>query len=213
MTKDTKPITFEGTSMDSSSGGRRSKVRRLIEEYGLQGIGADLERDWTADQDRRSLRELADYFNRRLLESTFDSVGVQHLDGEIKNTYRLLNDDDVSSADRMRIRRRLEREGMDIDALEENFVTYQAIRTYLKDFRGAEYTPNQTDPLEREAANIQQLRGRIAAVTEGKLEQLRNSDRLNLGKFRTLAEIQVICEECNTQFDAVELLERGGCDC
>lgn len=213
MTKDTKPITFEGTSMDSSSGGRRSKVRRLIEEYGLQGIGADLERDWTADQDRRSLRELADYFNRHLLESTFDSVGVQHLDSEIKNTYRLLNDDDVSSADRMRIRRRLEREGMDIDALEENFVTYQAIRTYLKDFRGAEYTPNQTDPLEREAANIQQLRGRIAAVTEGKLEQLRNSDRLNLGKFRTLAEIQVICEECNTQFDAVELLERGGCDC
>lgn len=199
--------------MDPASGSRRSKVRRLIEEYDLHGIGGELEQSWTADEDRRSLRELAGYFNRRLLQSTLDSVGVKHLDGEIENIYRLLNEDDVSSADRKRVRRSLERDGVDIDVLEEDFVTYQAIRTYLKDHRGAEYTPAQIDPLEREATNIQQLRGRMAAVTEGKLEQLRDNDNFNLGKFRTLAEIKVVCEECDTQFNAVELLERGGCGC
>lgn len=199
--------------MNSSSGGRRGKVRRLIEEYDLHGIGEELEQSWTADEDRRSLRDLADYFNKQLLESTLDSVGVQYLNGEIENIYRLLTGDDVSNADRTRVRRRLERDGVDVDGLETDFLTYQAIRTYLKDHRGAEYTPTDTDPLEREATNIQQLRGRMAAVTEGKLEQLRDSGSLNLGEFRTLTEIQVVCEECNTQFDVVELLERGGCNC
>jgi hypothetical protein len=201
------------SSSESSGRGRRSKVVRLIEEYDLQGIGAELEQYWTADEDRRSLRELADYFNRHLLEAALDSAGVQHLDGEIENTYRLLADDDVSSADRTRVRRRLERDGVDVDELESDFVTYQAIRTYLKDHRGAEYTPDETDPLEREQTNIQQLRGRMAAVTEGKIEQLRDSDSLELGEFRILTEIQVVCEDCNTQFDAVDLLERGGCNC
>lgn len=201
------------SSNESSGRGRRSKVVRLIEEYDLQGIGAELEQLWTADEDRRSLRDLADYFNRHLLEAALDSAGVQYLDGETENTYRLLADDDVSSADRTRVRRRLERDDVDVDKLERDFVTYQAIRTYLQDHRGAEYTPDETDPLEREKTNVQQLRGRMAAVTEGRLEQLRDSDRLTLGEFRTLAEIRVVCEDCNTQFDVVDLLERDGCDC
>lgn len=192
---------------------RRSKVLRLIEDYSLSEIGAELEQYWTADDDRRSLRELADYFNCHLLEATLDSADVQHLDGEIENTYRLLTDDDISSADRTRMRRRLERDGINVEKLKKDFVTYQAIRTYLKKHRGAEYTPNETDPIEREKTNVQQLRGRMATVTEGSLEHLRNSDQLALGNFRTLADIQVVCEDCNTQFDVVELLDRGCCDC
>jgi hypothetical protein len=100
---------------------------------------------------------LADYFNRLLLEVALDSARIQHLDGEIENMYRLLADDNVTSADRIRVRRRLERDGVDVDALERDIVTYQAIRSYLKDHRGAEYTPEETDPLERKRTNIQQL--------------------------------------------------------
>lgn len=201
------------SSGESSDRGRRSKVIRLITEYDLQGIGSELEQYWTADEDRRSLRDLAAYFNRHLLEAALESEGIQYLDGEIENTYRLLTDNDISSADRTRVRRRLERDGVNVDELERDFVTYQAIRSYLKDHRGAEYTSDETDPIEGKKANAQRLRGRMAAVTEGDLKQLRDSDRLKLGEFRTLAEIQVVCEDCNTQFDVVELLERGGCEC
>lgn len=177
------------SSNESSGRGRRSKVVRLIEEHDLQDIGAELEQYWTADEDRRSLRELADYFNRHLLEAALDSAGVQHLDGEIENTYRLLADDDVSIADRTRVRRRLEHDGVDVDALESDFVTYQAIRSYLKDHRGAEYTPEETDPLECEMTNVQRLRGRMATVTEGKIEQLRDNGSLDRGEFCLLTEI------------------------
>lgn len=197
----------------TGSGGRQSKVGRLIEEYDLQGLGAELERLWTADEDRRSLRDLAEYFNQQLLTQALDAATIQPLDGEVENTYRLLTDDEVSSAEATRIKRRLERDGVDVESLLDDFVTYQAIRTYLKDHRDAEYTPDETDPLEREETNLQKLRGRMVSVTEGKVEQLRESDELTLGEFRTLAEIQVICEDCNTQYDVVELLDRGGCHC
>ena len=197
----------------ASSRRRRSKVARLIDEYDLQGLGAELEQQWTADEDRKSLRDLARYFNQQLLQRTLEEANVQYLDGEIENTYRLLTDDEVSSAESTRVRRRLERDGIDVDALETDLLTYQAIRSYLKDHRGAEYTPAETDPLEREATNVQKLRGRMATVTGGKLEQLRDSDELTLGEFQTLADIRVICEDCNTQFDVLDLLNRGGCNC
>ena len=195
-----------------SGRGRRSKVVRLIEEYGLGSIGDELERRWTADEDRQSLRQLATYFNQRLLERALERVDVRPLDGEVENTYRLLTDD-AQNTDRTRIRRRLERDGLDVEALESDFVTYQAIRTYLRKHRGAEYTPDETDPIEREVTNVQQLRGRVDTVTEGKLEQLRSGGHLDVGSFRTLVDVRVVCEDCNTQFDVVDLLERGRCEC
>lgn len=191
--------------------GRRSKVARLIEEYEMEPLGAEMERLWTATEDRHSLRDLATYFNQRLLERAFEESNIRPLDGEVENIYRLLTDD--GTADGTRIRRRLERDGLDVDALERDFVTYQAIRTYLKKHRGAEYTPAETDPIEREINNIQQLRGRIDSVTDGKIEQLRNTDQLDIGTFRTLIDIRIVCEDCNTQFDIIELLERGHCNC
>jgi hypothetical protein len=197
----------------ASSRGRRSKVARLIDKYDLQGLGAELEQLWTAEENRKSLRELASYFNQQLLQRTLDEANVHCLDGELENTYRLLTDDEVSSAESTRVKRRLERDGVGVDKLKSDFVTYQAIRSYLRDHRGAEYTPAEIDPLEREATNVQKLRGRMVSVTEGKLEQFRDNDELTLGEFRTLADIRVVCEDCNTQFDILELLDRGGCNC
>lgn len=196
-----------------SGGGRRSKVARLIDEYDLNGLGEEMARRWTAEEGRWSLRELADHFNQAIMEAAIESNGSRLLDGELENIYRLLTDEDVAHADRTRARRRLEREGIEVDNLLDDFVSYQAIRTFLTKYQGAEYTPDDNDPLEREMTNVQQLRGRVDSVTKGKLEQLRDSADLTLGEFRTLVDVRVICEDCNGQYDVVELLERGGCNC
>ena len=202
----------ENEASSASGRGRRSKVVRLIEEYDLGDVGAELEQRWTAEEDRQSLRQLATYFNQRLLQRALEDTDVRPLGGEVENMYRLLTDES-SGADGTRIRRRLERDGLDVESLESDFVTDQAIRTYLKKHRGAEYTPDETDPLEREKANVQRLRGRVDSVTDGKLEQLRSGGHLELGEFRTLVDVRVVCEDCNTQYDIVELLERGRCEC
>jgi len=197
----------------SSARGRRSKVARLLEEHDLPELGDELEQLWTADEDRYSLRELAAYLNQQLLRHRLEQAGVQLLDGESKNIHRLLTDDDVISAERTRVRRRLEREDIDVETIKSDFVTYQAIRTYLQNYRDAEYDSGTSAPLERERENLQQLQGRITAVTEQKLEQLRENDELALDEFRTLVNIQVVCTSCNTRHDVFDLLEQGGCSC
>lgn len=197
-----------------NSSQRRTKVARLIDEHGFGDIGIELERRWTAEGDERmSLRDLADYFNRRLLATAMEEHGMQPLDGEVENVYRLLTANDVSDADRTRVRRRLEREGVDVDSLSDDFVSYQAVRTYLRKDRGAAYETDDRDRTTVEADNLQRLRGRVSAIMESKMDQLRDGGHLSLGEFRTFVELRVHCQECNRQFEVGELLERGGCDC
>lgn len=192
----------------------RTKVARLLDAHGLDSLGPELERLWTADgEERLSLRDLADRFNRRLLEASMFDAGMQPLSGEVENTYRLLTAEDVSEADRTRTERRLDREGIDVETLRSEFVTYQAIRTYLKEVRGAEHATDDRPRPVIEAENLQRLRGRTTAVTEGKLERLAAGDDLSLGEFRVFAELNVLCEDCGSRYEVEELLERGGCDC
>jgi hypothetical protein len=204
------------TEDTSGGGGKSSKVARLIDEYDLGGgFGDELERRWTADGDEReSLRDLADRFNRRLLESALTAAGTSTVSGEVENLYRLLTADDVSSGMRTEAQARLERDGIDVDQLDRDFVTYQAIRTYLTEYRGAEYEePSASDQVETVLGTIQRLRSRLRSITEGSLDRLRSTDRLTLGRFRLFVDVDVLCEDCGAQYGVVDLLERGGCDC
>lgn len=203
--------------MTEDTGGRpSSKVARLIDEYDLgESFGDELERLWTADDDeRRSLRDLAALFNRRLLDRALTAAGVSTVSGEVENLYRLLTADDVSSGMRTEARARLERDGVDVDELERDFVTYQAIRSYLTEYRDAEYEePSANERAENVLETVQRLRSRLRSITEGSLTRLQSTDRLTLGTFRLFVDIDVLCEDCGAQYGVVNLLERGGCDC
>jgi len=203
-----------GSEVAGGTPGRPSKVARLIEQHGFDEVGAELERRWTADDpdERQSLRELASYFNRRILAAAVADTGVQPLDGEVSNLYRLLTGDDVGVAERTRAERQLERDGVDVDELRADFVSYQAIRTYLTSHRDAEYDRHEGESLERALESIQRLRSRTASVAESRLEQLRESDRLSLGSPRVTVDVRVLCEDCAAQFDVGDL-DGDGCDC
>lgn len=193
-----------------------TKVGRLIERYDLgTAFGDRLEAAWLGEGvERRSLRDLADLFNRELLTVAMEQEEMSALDGEVENIYRLLTDDEVSSGMRTDARRRLDRNGVDVESLERDFVSYQAIRTYLKDVREAEYGgSSDADRVEKVAESVRRLRSRTVSVAEGNLDQLRNANELVFGDGRVFVDITVLCEECGSQYSYDELLERGGCDC
>lgn len=192
-----------------------SKVARLIDEYGLQGLGAELEDRWTADGDERmSLRDLADLFNERLLERVLFDAGLDGLEVGVERTYENLTNDEVSTGVRVETRNRLERNGVDLEALERDFVTYQAIRTYLREWRGAEYQHlSDAEKIEKDLASIQRLVTRAASVTEDRIEKLCDTDRIDLGEFEVVFNFSVICRECGTQQSIPDLFERRGCEC
>jgi hypothetical protein len=199
---------------DHDARGRRSKVARVIDEYDLEGLGAELEARWTATgDDHWSLRDLSTHVNEELVRASLREAGRTPAAADVQNALALLSDDESADAEATQLRRRLERDGVDVEALERDLVTYQAVRSYLQDHRGAEYERDAGDRVEAVTQSIQKLRGRLVSVTESKLEQLRESSLLTLGEFRVMVDVRVLCTDCNTQLAVTDLLASGGCDC
>lgn len=217
-----RPVTGTASKMadeddvDDGSAGetrRQSKIGRVISERDLRDIGSELERYWTTDgREGMSLRELADFFNRRVLRAAMEDAGMQVLDGEADNLYALLTGEDVSSGSRVQAERRLEREEIDVQSLRSDFVSHQAVHTYLTKYRGASAPEPQTT-IETEQTTIQRLRNRLVAVVTNSLSSLRAKNRLRLGEFDVFVDIQIRCEDCGTQLTVSELFENGGCGC
>lgn len=203
--------------MSTNNNRPASKVARLIEEYELEGLGADLEARWTGDDNKRmSLRDLATFFNQQLLRQALIAAdnGTGALDNTVETIYTRLTSDNVSSGVRTDTRSRLEQRGVDINSLESDFVTYQAIRSYLKDWRGAEYqTISDEAKIQKDLESIQRLMSRTTSVTEERIEKLRETDRIALDAFEVLLDVQVLCQACGDQHSVTELLERDGCPC
>ncbi|QIO24438.1 rod-determining factor RdfA [Haloarcula sp. JP-L23] len=198
-----------------SGTGRQSKVERLLEAYDLEPLGAELEAAWLGEgRERQSLRSLANRFNRALLVAAIREAGMDVVDGEPANFYRLLTDDDVSAGQRVEARNRLERGGVDVERLENDFVTYQAIRHYLTNVRGARYERgDDTEQVDRERDSIDRLQSRVETVVRDSVDRLRNAGRLTVGEYRVFVSVEILCQDCGGQFSVGDLLRRGGCRC
>lgn len=195
--------------------GRRSKVKRVLEEYELTEVGDELERAWTATDpnERESLRDLATRLNQRILKEALQGAGETVLEGEAENKYQLLTDDGVSPGDRKRAERKLKRQGIDVEALRSDFVSYQAIRTYLMDYRDAELKTTDTDKRESAVDIVQRLQSRLVTVSEDRLLSLHSAEEISLGEFRVILNLRVVCEDCGMQENIIPLIKQGGCNC
>ncbi|MFC3476725.1 rod-determining factor RdfA [Halobacterium litoreum] len=189
------------------------KVGRLLVEYGLEDAGDDLERRWTADGEARaSLRELADDFNRRLVRAALADAGRNPVDADVAATYEVLAGDDASEGVRTQKRLELSRDGVDVDALLADFVSHQAVHTYLREYRGAEQD-GDADQIATDVERLRRLQSRVASVAEDAVERSANADRIAVGDADVLVDVRVLCRDCGAAYDATELLSRGGCDC
>lgn len=191
------------------------KVGKVLSEYDLLDLHAELPDRWLGESgDATSLRDLADEINTAVLRQAMERADTDPLEGEAENAYRLLTDDDVSAGVRTQQRNRLERAGIDVDQLQSDFVTHQAVYTYLTNGLGvSKETGDETEPLEKHEERIQRLRSRTVAVMENSLSELREAGHLTLGSFDTIVDLRVYCQDCETQYDLGDLLRRGGCDC
>jgi len=192
-----------------------SKVARVIEEYGLDGMGAELEARWTAEgDDRMSLRDLADLLNERILERALLEAGMSTLKNDVETVYRNLTDEEVSTGVETDTRNRLQRNGVDVETVESDFVTYQAVRSYLKEWRGAEYEGlSDAEKIRKDIEVIQRIQTRTLSIAETRIENLDETGRIDVGSFEVFLNMQVLCADCGSQYEITEFIERGGCDC
>lgn len=198
--------------MADTTRSRGTKVARIIDEYELSGMGADLEAAWTGESgDRTSLRDLADEFNERVLEEALRESGISPLSFEVTGTYEALRHG--SGSDETRARRRLERQGVDVEEVSSNFVTHQAVHTYLTKEREATLPEDDENAVERKIETIDKLNSRVAAVTDTAIESLIPDEELERTSYEVLVDVRAVCSECGSDYSVGELLHQGGCDC
>lgn len=202
------------STMTDTDSRPNSKVARVIEAYDLDGMGERLEAQWTgADGERTSLRDLADLFNRAVLAAAMREAGRSAVESDVASAYATLTDDDTVRADRMRKRRELDRDGVDVDAVLDDFVTHQAIHTYLTDYREAELPDRSAGRVDRKIDTLERLQGRTAAVAESTVENLVAAGELSNHDYELIVDVRAVCPDCGTDYAVGDLLREGGCDC
>jgi hypothetical protein len=186
------------------------KIDRTAAAYDISRETERLGEYWTRNDERYSLRELAVHFNHQLLRAAMERAGLNPLDGEVENTYRLLTDDEVSPGMRTQARNRLQKHEIDIDQLQADFVSYGTVRRHLKGCLDAEREPTDTDnnPADAGAQHIAALQHRTAAVTENTLSQLQAA-----GDIDVFVDITISCSECGMHATAQEFIDSDGCHC
>lgn len=190
------------------------KTGRVLSEYNLPELHDSLPDLWRGESgDAMSLRELADHINIAILKRSLEKHGETPLEGEPENAYRLLTDSDVSAGMRAQQRNRLTRAGVDVERLEEDFVTHQAIHTYLTDGLNVSKKTEPADPIRKNKERIARLRGRTGAVVENALSELQGTGDIEVGEHDVFVDIKVYCTECETQVQLSELFATGGCEC
>lgn len=200
--------------MDTISDRCDCKVGRVIDEFELRGINESLVASRRGDETHpTSLRDLADAFNQAVVRSAVQRGDSTPLDGEVENTYRLLTADDVSSGMRIRARKRLEGEGVDLDAVERGFVSHPTMGSHLKDCLGVERASDPGDPVQTARERIFKLQSRGEAVIRNTLDGLGSGGQLAAGGLAVTVDARVMCEACGVHAEVGAFIERGGCDC
>ncbi|WP_276259125.1 rod-determining factor RdfA [Haloglomus litoreum] len=196
------------------------KVGRSIESYGLGGLDAELV--GRRNESDASLRDLADYTNRRILEAALDAAAVDLSDalyGAVDDDdavgvlYDVLAADDTPTERVARVRTRLTQQGVDIDEVQSDWVTHTTMRTHLNECLAVDTSREASITLDDGRDTIEWARNRCASVVEQTLERLRNAGLLTTGPLELSVTIQVTCTDCGSSYRPDELLAERACDC
>lgn len=199
----------------------RCKIGRTIATYRLDDLEEDLVR---RRHDGTSLRDLALYVNYRILETAIESASGSVLDDgglfgaldrqeAIATIYEALQGDGVAPDRRARVRTRLEQDGVDLDRLEDAWVTHTTVRRHLRECEDVDTSSEPTVDSESATTTIEWARSRCTAIVDRTLERLASADDLGIASPEVSVSIRVTCTACGATFEPGQLISRGHCDC
>lgn len=185
------------------------KVCRVLQERGLDHYDDRLVSKWTGEE-RMGYRQLARWLNVMLLRREMDRAGLSTLGEEAESKYDRLQSDDTTAEE---VADMLKREGIPIDELRNDFVSYGVIRTHLTECLGEEYEQQESSDWETETIEIS--RDHAHEKIETAVSSLLNKGKLSGGSDITLhVTVEIECEDCQARVPLRRALRRGSiCDC
>lgn len=187
------------------------KVCRVLDEHGLADLNSRLVAQWKGDDvERKGYRKLATWLNVMLLRQAMDRAGIPTLGDEARSKYMRLQGKDGTTASE--VREVLASEGIGIEQLERDFVSYGVIRTHLTECLEAEREQTEGE-WELRAIEITREHSRNKVLNS--VQSLLNKNRLQTGEeIDVHVDIRIECEECHTRMPLDRALRRGEvCQC
>ena len=183
------------------------KVCRVLDEREMSRYEQQLVDQWqAATPQRKGYRQLSTWLNQLMLRREMDRAGLSTLGDEAESKYERLTADDLTVA--AEVRDDLANSGIDIDALENDFVSYGVIRTHLQDCLSAEREQGTPTDWEQESIDIAQSQAEQKAAEA--VRALVNKGRLTAGGDVTVhVSVEVECEACHVRVPASRAIRRG----
>lgn len=182
------------------------KVCRVLADRDLGHYDERLLSEWRGDEaQRKGYRQLARWLNITLLRREMDKAGLPTLGKEAESKYDRLRGEETNAAEVADI---LEREGIDVERLYDDFVSYGVVRTHITECLGAEYEPGEPDDWETNAIDI--ARDHARGKVHDAVRSLAGKGVIEAGGDITVhLDVELECETCRSRVPLRRALRRG----
>lgn len=185
------------------------KIGRNTEKYDLDRLD---ERLLTEREEGASLRALERVVNTAILRTTLRTAD-REIVGDVSSFYGKLTDDDASAGERTEVREWLSLAGIDPEELTGDFVSYQTVRTHLRECLDVETNRRQSLSVSDAEGTIEWARSRSEGIVERTFERLNRSGEFDADAISVDHVIRVTCTNCERSYPVDTFLDRGGCHC
>lgn len=181
------------------------KLCRIIAEREMGDYEQRLVDHWYGETgQRKGYRKLAEWFNVTLLRREMDKAGLSTLGDEAESKYKRLQRGDAVAEE---VRQILRRNGLPVERIKSDFVSYGVVRTHLTECLDEEYQHERTD-WERDA--IERAKSHATTkITEAVQAAVSNGKLNAVGDVSVDMSVDLECEETHVSVPVDQALRRG----
>lgn len=214
--------TTKGSENDGSQGiynpsSGVKKVTAVAHAAGIPSVPDRLVELKTYSDESYSLRELEAYFNTRLTKAAFTRSGAE-IDLETAGSiYEVISADDPERLTEKKAQTKLDVHDVDVERLQNDFVSHHAIHSYLADVDGVDLSQpakSGSDQKEELYQRLKKLVGRVSIVTESTLETATSARVLPYDEVPSNVRVTITadCPNCGRSQSVFQLLDYS-CSC
>lgn len=184
------------------------KVDRIQTDYDLTNLDERILR--RRQNENASLRDLEDYVNLRVLRAAMEDAGVQTRGRKDEHYHDRLHTGGIASDE---ARRELEENGVDVESVMTDFVSYQTVRKHLNECLNVPTSEDYEPDIHEELQRVGRLETRVENVVSKTIDKLQKYDELDIREPQITVSIKVRCRQCNSTQTIRQLLRKGRCQC
>lgn len=192
------------------------KVDTLVERHaltvpdpGYESVDEYLVARWTGADGRSAdgYKPLTEWFNKRVLKSLYEAHGRDTVSVHLDREYEVITGEEDIQRDELGAD--LATDGLDVDEVARELVSWSTMRHHLKDCLGAEKEP-ATAETDWESDTVEMARERAAEKARSVLSSLSSKERLpDAERADVDVQVKLSCPDCSVRVPFEDAVERG----